>query len=147
MSVVLTNLHCTGLKAPSGEHWGGDLSPTPCRRRRFLISQLLGPKRFPGNSLSLFTFHGSSLECGCFTRLCWFLPYGRVNSSIFAYIYMHPRLLGFPSHTGHRALSRADCPIRRCSFVYFIHNIKSVWVSVPTSQFIPSPPSFPPWCP
>lgn len=44
MSVVLTNLHWTGINSPSAAHWGGDLSPTPWRRRRLRISQLRGPK-------------------------------------------------------------------------------------------------------
>lgn len=43
------------MNSPSAEHWGGDLSPTPCRRRRLRISQLLGPKHF---HVKLFSSYG-----------------------------------------------------------------------------------------
>ena len=61
-------------------------------------------------------------------------------------IHISP-FLGFPSHLGHhRALSRVPVLYSRFSLViYFMHSINSVYMSIPISQFIPSP--LPPWYP
>ena len=50
------------------------------------------------------------LENGCFTMLCWFLLYSKMNQP---YIYIHPLFFGFHSHLCHHvALSRVLCAIQ-----------------------------------
>ena len=45
----------------------------------------------------------------CFSMLCEFLLYSRVNQ---LYAYIHPLCFGFPSHLGHhKVLSRVPCTI------------------------------------
>ena len=49
------------------------------------------------------------LEYGCFTMLCKFLLYSKMNQ---LYIYIYPLFFGFPSHLSHHsALSRVLCAI------------------------------------
>ena len=76
------------------------------------------------------------LACGCFTVLCLFLLYSKVNQ---LYVYVSPLLLGFPSHLGHhRALSRFPLLYSRFLLVsYFMHSISSVSMSIPISPFSP----------
>ena len=51
------------------------------------------------------------LEYSCFTMLCQFLLYSKVNQ---LYVYIYPLFLGFSSHLGHyRALSRVPCAIQQ----------------------------------
>ena len=50
------------------------------------------------------------LEYSCFTMLCQFLLYSKLNQ---LYIYIYPLFFGFPSHLGHhRALSRVPCALQ-----------------------------------
>ena len=49
----------------------------------------------------------------CFTVLCWFLLYSKVNQP---YVYTYPLFFGFLFHLGHhRALSRVTCAIQLSS--------------------------------
>ena len=50
------------------------------------------------------------LEYNCFTMLCKFLLYSRVNQ---LYVYIYPLFCGFPPHLGHhRALSTVPCALQ-----------------------------------
>ena len=49
-------------------------------------------------SLFYFFFHFFLLEYSCFTMLCQFLLYSKVNQ---LYVYMYPLFFRFPSHLGH----------------------------------------------
>ena len=50
--------------------------------------------------LNLFSF---LLEYSCFTMMCYFLLYSKLNK---LYVYIYPLFFAFPSHLGHhRALS------------------------------------------
>ena len=50
------------------------------------------------------------LEYSCFSLLCHFLLYSKVNQ---LYVYIYPLFFGFPSHLDHhRALSRVPCAIQ-----------------------------------
>ena len=52
---------------------------------------------------------GKKKEYSCFTVLCQFLLYGKVNQ---LYVYMYSPFFGFPSHLGHRwILSRIPCAV------------------------------------
>ena len=85
-------------------------------------------------------FKNFLLEYSCFTMLCQFLLYNKVNQ---LYVYIYPLFFGFPSHLGHhRALSRVPCAIQFSLVINFIHSINSVYMSIPFSQFILHP--FPP---
>ena len=71
--------------------------------------------------------------------LCSFLLYSTVNQP---YVYTFPLFFGFLFHLGHhKELSRVACAYSRFSLViHFIYSIKSVYMSIPISQVIPSPP-------
>ena len=68
--------------------------------------------------------------------LCWFLLYSKVNQLC---VYIYPLSFQFPSHLGHhRASSRVPYAIQQILISYlFIHSINSVYMSIPTFQFIP----------
>ena len=54
----------------------------------------------------------------CFTVLCHFLLYKKVNQ---LYTYLYPLFLRFPSHLDHlRALSSVPCTICRFSLVIYL---------------------------
>ena len=62
------------------------------------------------------------LEYSCFSLLCQFLLYNKVNQP---YIYVYPLFFGFPSHLGHhKAPSRHPCALcyRFSLDIYFIHS-------------------------
>ena len=71
---------------------------------------------------------GNPPQCSGVTSVLW----GDLNGKD-----MHPFLFGFPSHLGHhRTLSRLPCAVQLVLISYlFMHN--RVYVSIPTSQFIP----------
>ena len=47
------------------------------------------------------------------------------------YIYIYPLFFGCPSHLGHHsALSRVPCAIQYVLISYFIHSIKSTYISL-----------------
>ena len=64
------------------------------------------------------------LEQSCFTLLCQFLLYGKLNHP---YINIYPLFFGFPSHLGHdRALSRVPCAIQQVliSYLFYMYDAK-----------------------
>ena len=64
-----------------------------------------------------------------------FQVYSNVNQ---LYIYIYPLFFRFFSHIGHyRVLGRVPCAIQQVLIIYFIYS--SVCMSIPISQFIPSP--------
>ena len=99
-----------------------------------------------------FFFITSLLEYNCFTVVCQFLLYNKVNQ-LYVYIYLHilsllrlPPTLPIPPlqvDTQHRA----DLPVQRSCFplaIYFTFG--SVYMSMPLSHFVPPYPS-PSLCP
>ena len=106
---------------------------------------------FSLNSNVNFFLKTSLLEYNCFTMLCQFLLYNKVNQ-LYVYIYPHiPSLLHFPPilpipHLQVVTKHRADLPMRCSCFplaIYF--TLGSVYMSMLLS-FCPSLP-FPPLCP
>ena len=100
-----------------------------------------------------FFFNTSLLEYNCFTMLCQFLLYNKVNLQ---YAYMHPHipsLLSLPPTLPITPLQvgakhQADCSVLCCSFpltIYFTFG--SVYMSMPLSHFATASPPFPPLCP
>ena len=92
-------------------------------------------------------FLTSLLECNCFTMLCQFLLYNKVNE-LYIYIYPHiPSLLCLPHTLPIPPLQvvtkhRADLPVLRGCFpltIYFTFG--SVYMSMPLSHFVPAYPS------
>ena len=86
--------------------------------------------------IKCFSFLKCLLECSCFTMLCQFLLYSKVNQ---LYVYMYLLFFVLPSHLDHhRALSRVPCATQQAlTSYYFIQS--SVYMSTPVSQFIPPP--------
>ena len=95
----------------------------------------------------LFIFLTSLLESNCFTMVCQFLLYNKVNQ-LYIYIYPHissllrlpPTLLTPPLQvvTKHRA----DFPVLCSCFPLVIYfTFGSVYMSMPLSHFIPAYPS------
>ena len=88
------------------------------------------------------------LESSCFTMLCQLLLYTEVNQ---LHIYIQSPSLRFPTHLSHhRAFSRVPCSIKQVHtgylfYYYFfqlptLYSINSVYISIPTFQFIcPAP--------
>ena len=74
------------------------------------------------------------LEYSCFI-MCLFLQYSKLDQP---YIYIYPLPFGLPSHSDHhRVLRRVPWSIRRFSLVtHFTRSINSLYLSVPTSQFL-----------
>ena len=65
------------------------------------------------------------LDYGCFTVLCSFLLFSKVNQ---LYVYAYPLFFGFPFHLGYH---RVELPELYCSLsvvIYFVHS--SVYMSV-----------------
>ena len=100
----------------------------------------------------LFFFQTSLLEYNCFTTVCQFLLYNKVNQ-LYIYIYPHissllhlpPTLPILPLQVGKK--HRADLPVPCGCFplaIYFIFG--SVYMSMPLSHFAPAYPSLSP-CP
>ena len=78
------------------------------------------------------------LENSCFTMLCYFLWYSKVNQ-LYVYMYIYPLFFAFPPHLcHHRALSRI---LSMFSLVTYLER-SSVYMSIPISQFV-LPPIFP----
>ena len=66
---------------------------------------------FFGYSLCSFSFLKNYflLTYSCFTMLCWFILYNKMNQP---YVYVYPLPFGLPPHSGHhRALSGVPCAI------------------------------------
>ena len=100
-----------------------------------------------------FFFLTSSLQYKCFTMLCQFLLYNKVNQ-LYVYIYPHiPSLLSLPSTFPIPSLQvitehPADLPVLCSSFPLAIHfTFGSVYMSMLLSHFIPVPPPIPSPCP
>ena len=100
----------------------------------------------------IYFFNTSLLEYNCFTVLCQFLLYNKVNQP-YAYIYPHiPALLSLPPTPPIPPLQvvakhQADLPVLCGCFplaVYFTFG--SIYMSVPLSHFVPAYPS-PSLCP
>ena len=94
-----------------------------------------------------FFFLTSLLEYNCFTMLCLFLLYNKVNQP-YAYIYPHiPSLLRLPPtlHTPpHWVVTkhRADLPVLcGCFPLAICFTFGSVYMSVLLSHFVPAYPS------
>ena len=92
-------------------------------------------------------FSKSLLEYNCFTMLCQFLLYNKVNQ-LYVYIYPHiPSLLHLPLTLPIPPLQvvtkhRADLPVLCGCFplaIYFTFG--SVYMSLPLSHFVPAYPS------
>ena len=79
------------------------------------------------------------LEYSCFTMLCWFLLYSKVDK---LYVYIYLLFFGFPSHLGcHRMrVGFFELYSRFSIVIYFIHSITGIYMSIAISQFIPYPP-------
>ena len=76
------------------------------------------------------------LEYSCFTMLCQFLLYGKVNQ---LYVYICPLFFGFPSHLGHhRALSRVPCAIQQVLISYLFYTQQGIYVN-PNLPIYPTP--------
>ena len=97
--------------------------------------------------VTLFNFFTSLLEYNCFTRLCQFLLYNKVNQ-LYIYIYPHiSSLLCLPPTLPIPPLKvvtkhRADLPVLRSCFpltIYFTFG--SVYMSMLLSHFVPAYPS------
>ena len=74
-----------------------------------------------------------SLGYSCFTKLCQFLICNKWNR---LYVYIYPLFIGFPFRLGHhRALRKVPCATQQVLFICFIQ--RSVYMSIPTFQFIP----------
>ena len=92
-------------------------------------------------------FLTSLLEYNCFTMLCQFLLYNKVNQP-YAYIYPHiPSLLRLPPTRPIPPLQvvtkhRADLPVLCSCFPLAIcFTFGSVYMSMPLSHFVPAYPS------
>ena len=88
------------------------------------------------------------LEYSCFTMLCQFLLYSKVNQ---LYVYVYPLFFGFPSHLGHhRALSRVPCAIQQVLISYLFYTqyqqCRYVNPSLPIHPTTPLPPWYPYVC-
>ena len=94
---------------------------------------------FPG---SFFFINSFLLEYICITVLCQFLPFSKINQ---LYVCIQPLFFGFLSHlVHHRLLNRVPSVLL---FIYFIHSINCVCISIPISQFVfPHPPWYPYIC-
>ena len=95
----------------------------------------------------LFFFLTSLLEYNCFTMVCYFLLYNKVNQ-LYIYICSHiSSLLRLPpSHPpyptplgGHKAQSWSPCAMRLLPTSYFTFG--SVYMFMPLSHFVPAYPS------
>ena len=93
-------------------------------------------------SLLLFIFFIKNflLEYICFTILCQFILYSKVNQ---LYVYICPLFFGFPSHLGHqRALSRVPCVVQQVliSYLFYTQYQQCIYVN-PNLPIHPSPTS------
>ena len=73
-----------------------------------------------GLSLPFFFFLISIGVYSCFTVLCQFLLYSKVNQ---LYVYTYPLFFGFPSHLGHHRalLSGVPCAIQQVLISYLFY--------------------------
>ena len=101
----------------------------------------------PYECLMHFVFLTSLLECNCFTIVCQFLLYNKVNQ-LYIYIYPHiSSLLRLPPIVPTPPFQvvskhRADLPVLCSCFplaIYFTFG--SVYMSMPLSHFVPAYPS------
>ena len=98
---------------------------------------------FEYDSSVFFFFFFFLLEYSCFTILCQFLLYSKVNQ---LYIYIYSLFFGFPSYLGHhRALSRVPCAIKLVLISYLFYTQQCIYVN-PNLPIHPTS-SFPPWYP
>ena len=89
---------------------------------RRLITQPLQKKPFLNLVYYIFL-----LEQSCFTILCQFLLYSKVNQ---LYVYIYPLFFGFPSHLGHHtALSRVPCAIQSVLISYLFYTQQHIHVN------------------
>ena len=88
-------------------------------------------------------FYEFLLEYNCFTMLCQFLTYSKVNQ-LYIYIYTHIHIhtyifslfwISFPQVTTEHSIEFSVLYSRPSLGIQFIHNI--VHMSIPFSQFIP----------
>ena len=85
------------------------------------------------------------LEYSCFTILCQFILYSKVNQLC---VYIYPLFFGFPSHLGyHRALSRVPCVIQQVLISYLFYTQYQQCIYVNPNLPIPPIPHFLPWYP
>ena len=81
------------------------------------------------------------LDYSCFTILCQFLLYSKVNQ---LYVYIYPLFFGFPSHLGHhRALSRVLCAIQQVlrSYLFDTQYQQCIYVNPNLPAHPPAPPA------
>ena len=78
------------------------------------------------------------LRYSCFTMLCYFLLYSKVNQ---LYVYIYSLFFGFPFHLGHRrALSRVPCAIQQVLISYLLYTQQCIYVN-PNLPVHPTSPS------
>ena len=98
------------------------------------------------NCLIYLFFLTSLLEYNCFTMICQFLLYNKVNQ-LYAYVYPHiPSLLSLPPTLpyptplgGHKAPSRSPCAMRLLPTSYLFYVWQCIYVH-DTLSFCPSLP-------
>ena len=109
---------------------------------------LLLPSILPGirvfSNESVLCIRRPKYSCSIVALKCYIFTVLQSKSAIGIYVF---HFLKFPSHLGHHsALSRVPCATQCFSlFIYFVHSIKSVYLSIQISQFL-SPPWYPYIC-
>ena len=79
---------------------------TPVWNRYFRFKQECGEEAMEGPLCFLKNF---KFEFSCFTMLCWFLLYSKLNQ---LYVYVYPLFFEFPPLLGHQgAFSKVPCAI------------------------------------
>ena len=92
---------------------------------------------FFGYSLCSFSFLKNYflLAYSCFTMLCWFILYNKMNQP---YVYVYPLPFGLPPHSGHhRALSGVPCAIPYVLISYLFYTWQRMYVN-PNLPILPT---------
>ena len=77
--------------------------------------------------IKCFSFLKFLLVCSCFTMLCQFLLYSKVNQ---LYVYIYLLFFVLPSHLDHhRALSRVPCAMQQALTSYLLYTQKCIYVN------------------
>ena len=83
------------------------------------------PLSFPFQYLLFLFLKKKKVEYSCFTILCYFLLYSKVNQ-----LYIQPLFFVFPSHLHHqRAVSRVPCGIQQVLISYLSYTQQYVYVN------------------
>ena len=93
--------------------------------------------------IKCFSFLKFLLACSCFTMLCQFLLYSKVNQP---YVYMYLLFFILPSLLDHhRVLSRVPCAMQQALTSYLLYTQQCIYVN--TNLPIHPTPTFPPQYP